>query len=76
MNEYKGIYYNNDSEHQYYEGGAHFKYKELFKILEEISKKVNSKKIPKNSKNVSISLIFKKYRIIRLLCAQEIIKVI
>ena len=58
MNEYKGIYYNNDSEHQYYEGGAHFKYKELFKVLEEIAKKANSKKIPKISKQVSFSLIF------------------
>jgi hypothetical protein len=54
MEEYKGIYYNDDKEQQYYEGGAHFKYKELYKILEELAKKINSKKIPKKNKNVRI----------------------
>ena len=54
MDEYKGIYYNDDKEQQYYEGGAHFKYKELYKILEELSKKINYKKIPKTIKHVSI----------------------
>ena len=42
MEEYKGIYYNDDKEQQYYEGGAHFKYKELYKILEELAKKMNT----------------------------------
>ena len=50
MEEYKGIYYNHNAEQQYYEGGAHFKYIELYKILEEIAKKANSKKIPKTIK--------------------------
>ena len=54
MDEYKGIYYNDNKEQKYYEGGAHFKYKELYKILEELSKKINSKKIPKTIKHVSI----------------------
>jgi len=54
MEEYKGIYYNDDKEQQYYEGGAHFKYKELYKILEEFAIKINSKKIPKKIKNVRI----------------------
>ena len=54
MEEYKGIYYNDDKEQKYYEGGAHFKYKELYKILEELAKKINSKKIPKKNKNVRI----------------------
>lgn len=53
MEEYKGIYYNDDSEKQYYEGGAHFKYEELFKALESLAKKANSKKIPKILKHVS-----------------------
>ena len=53
MEEYKGIYYNENTQHKYYEGGAHFKYNELYQILEEISKKVNSKKIPKTLKQVS-----------------------
>ena len=52
MEEDKGIYDNDDKEQQYYEGGAHFKYKELYKILEELAKKINSKKIPKKIKNV------------------------
>lgn len=33
MNDYKGIYYNNSNEQQFYEGGAHFKYSELYKRL-------------------------------------------
>ena len=54
MEEYKGIYYNDDEEQQYYEGGAHFKYSELYKILEDLYKKLNSKKIPKIFKHVRI----------------------
>ena len=54
-NDYKGIFYEDNSERKYYEGGAHFKYKDLYKILEELSKKLNSKKIPnKTIKHVSI----------------------
>ena len=53
MEKNKGIYYNENAEQQYYEGGAHFKYNELYLILEEIAKKVNSKKIPKTLKQVS-----------------------
>ena len=38
LNEYKGIFYNenNEEEQKFYEGGAHFKYYELFDILEEL----------------------------------------
>ena len=64
MEDYKGIYYNDIAEQQYFEGGAHFKYIELYKVLEEISKKENSKKIPKTLKQVSIFLLIIKYRII------------
>lgn len=66
MDEYKGIYYNDDKEQQYYEGGAHFKYKELYKILEELSKKINSKKIPKTIKHVSITSIILCLNLIRI----------
>lgn len=38
MNEYKGIYYQDDTEQHFYEGGAHFKYQELFNILDSLSK--------------------------------------
>lgn len=38
MNEYKGLYYNNNEKEQhYYEGGAHFKYEDLYVILEHIA---------------------------------------
>lgn len=53
MQEYKGLYYNDNTEQQYYEGGAHFRYKDLYQILEELVKKANSKKIPKTIKHVS-----------------------
>ena len=33
MKDYKGIYYNESKEQKFFEGGAHFRYKDLFKIL-------------------------------------------
>ena len=41
LNEYKGIFYNENEEEEqkFYEGGAHFKYDDLYEILEEIVKK-------------------------------------
>ena len=38
MNEYKGIYYGNSNEHHFYEGGAHFKYIDLYNNLENLYK--------------------------------------
>ena len=38
MYEYKGIYYGEESERKYFEGGAHFKYLHLYKILDKLSK--------------------------------------
>ena len=40
-NAYKGLFYDNNEEDepQFYEGGAHFSYNELCKILEKIVKK-------------------------------------
>ena len=44
--EYKGIFYgNNDDEPEFYEGGAHFSYIKLYKILEKIA---NNQKIANN----------------------------
>lgn len=38
--EYKGLFYDKkDSSHKFYEGGAHFKYIELFNALKKLSKK-------------------------------------
>ncbi len=36
MDEYKGIYYRDTNEPQFYEGGAHFKYCDLYNILENL----------------------------------------
>ena len=33
---YKGIYFGDENEQQYYEGGAHFKYKDLYNCLENL----------------------------------------
>ena len=43
MEEYKGIYYGDEEEEHYYEGGAHFKHSKLYKILEKLSKERNIK---------------------------------
>lgn len=36
MTNYKGIYFGGDNEQAYYEGGAHFRYKDLCSKLEKI----------------------------------------
>ena len=36
MEEYKGIYYGDTNEQKFYEGGAHFKYSDLYKFLEKL----------------------------------------
>ena len=36
MNDYKGLYYNDDNEQAFYEGGAHFKYIDLYRKLERL----------------------------------------
>ena len=36
MDNYKGIYYNESKEQKYFEGGAHFRYKDLFKTLMDL----------------------------------------
>ena len=43
MEEYKGIYYGDETEQKFYEGGAHFKYSRLYRILEKLAKERNSK---------------------------------
>ena len=39
MNNYKGLFYNEDHQKHYYEGGAHFKYKHLVRALKELKAK-------------------------------------
>lgn len=36
LENFKGIYFGNEEDQKFYEGGAHFKYKQLCKILEKI----------------------------------------
>ena len=48
MEEYKGIYYGDETEQNYYEGGAHFKYIKLYKILEKLAKERNAKEKKQN----------------------------
>ena len=45
MEEYKGIYYGDETEQKYYEAGAHFKYSKLYTILENIAKERNEKEM-------------------------------
>lgn len=36
LNDFKGLYYNDNHEQKYYEGGAHFSYKDLCHRLERV----------------------------------------
>ena len=44
MENYKGIYYNDSKEQKYFEGGAHFKYESLFKVLLSLGGKLQEEK--------------------------------
>ena len=57
MQEYKGIYYGDDNEQKFYEGGAHFKYKSLYQILELIclEQSANQFKESQSFKNKNLS---------------------
>ena len=39
MENYKCFFYKNNKEQKYYEGGAHFKYKDLYEILSFLAEK-------------------------------------
>ena len=55
VGQYKGIFYNNKTTHRYYEGGAHFSYFALVKILKELKADLNKerKTPPSGSSNSS-----------------------
>lgn len=64
-NNYKGIYANKDDSIGYFEGGAHFRYEELYRKLEEIVKQkrksdqlkiISVKKEPSSRNNYSNSM--------------------
>ena len=80
MNNYKGIFYNQETEKKYYEGGAHFKYsdlvRELKKLIEEtqMNNKVNylvnsnsQKSVIKTEENKFKEIIPKKNKLEKLL---------
>ena len=43
MADYKGFYYGGDDDQNFYEGGAHFKYYQLYKALENLYKEQQTK---------------------------------
>ena len=56
--EYKWLFYEkNEASHKYYEGGAHFKYLDLFNALKNLSKK---KFLFKNKKRKKTFIITRK----------------
>ena len=67
MEEYKGIYYGDESEKKYFEGGAHFKYIKLYQILEKLALEQKNKReekelyVHKKNKLSNIILQNKKY---------------
>ena len=68
MNNYKGLFYNQETEKKYYEGGAHFKYsdlvRELNKLIEE-PKIIMTKQNLVNSNSQNQGLISIKKNIIK-----------
>lgn len=48
MEEYKGIYYGDDNEQMFYEGGAHFDYQLLYKALVKLKQDIEKKKLVEN----------------------------
>ena len=61
MDEYKGIYYGEESERKYFEGGAHFKYLHLYKVLDKLSKEqkcqLDHQKSSENMDNLILKVI-------------------
>ena len=55
MDNYKGIYYNESKEQKYFEGGAHFKYKDLFKTLMDLGGIMPEDNYNNTSKNNEIN---------------------
>ena len=54
-NDYKGIFYEDNSERKYYEGGAHFSYEALYQILKNIKKQqtLNENKLINKEKEIT-----------------------
>ncbi len=50
--EYKGIFYGDNSEQRYYENGAHFQYKDLYRRLEKLLTILTPNRRGENSDNL------------------------
>ena len=64
--EYKGIFYDDNSERKYYEGGAHFSYEALVNILKSIKKQqmINENKPFNQKKEIDKGNILKQVQIV------------
>ncbi len=58
MEDYKGIYYGEEKEQKSFEGGAHFRYKDLYNILKILGGEINENDENKNSDLLDIKTIF------------------
>ena len=60
MDNYKGLFYNNNKQQKFYEGGAHFRYKDLFKVLKILGGIIPEKEYVENcfieNKNIDNNL--------------------
>ena len=54
MENYKGMYYHEAMKVQYYEGGAHFKYKDLYKLLQKYVSVKDKNKLKNNNKDEEV----------------------
>ena len=84
MADYKGIYYQDDSKQRFFEGGAHFKYIHLYKVLQKLSSSqkeklkreqlVNKREIKKKEKNLKSNVpIAKKINKVNILIYNKIL---
>ena len=55
MDDYKGFYFKNQKEQKYFEGGAHFKYKDLYNKLIDLYNKINNINFPQQYCNLNWS---------------------
>ena len=64
MLNYKGLFYNDQKQKHFYEGGAHFKYKHLVKVLEELKEKQDEKENEEKTHNKNKSLDYNQNELI------------
>lgn len=76
MDEYKGIYYGERKEKQFYEGGAHFRYKDLYRMLKILGGEIEEHN-EKNSNSIDFNnepLLMNKTNIIQKVQSRNINK--